>query len=84
MSTETNKKRYTNAEVEALLASEPHPDSASTMTCARLCQKRADDLDLLGDIEEIPVKNRAAFRAFIIGDLHKIALAMKSGNCPAC
>jgi hypothetical protein len=81
MSATHTKKTHTAAEVDSMLAAEP---KVTALTCQQLCQERANDVELLQDLDEFPVKLRAQVRASLMRSLATIAMEMKSQKCPAC
>ena len=76
-----SKKTHTTAEIDSMLAAEP---KVTTLTCEQLCQERANDADLLQDLNEFPVKLRAQVRASLIRSIVALTAEMKSKKCPAC
>jgi hypothetical protein len=80
MSTNSPKKRHTEAEIEALLKELP--------TTKETCQDLCTDLDValtdLDDIQEIPVKLRANYRIALLRQIKAITVQMKAQKCPPC
>ncbi len=81
MTTTHTRKTHTAAEIDSMLAAEP---KVTALTCQQLCQERANDIELLQDLDEFPVKLRAQVRASLLRSLATIATAFKSQKCPPC
>lgn len=73
------KKRPTLADIEALLASEPH---ATPESCSELQQDLEADYDILQNLQDFPANRRAAVRAAMLKQIKATLAQMRQQGCP--
>jgi hypothetical protein len=54
------------------------------MTCEDLCANRADDLDTLGALEEVPTELGAHTRMITLKKLAAVRAKVRLKKCPSC